>query len=539
MIGLSDDPQLAERQMTALIYYLTTFGYVDGDFDPSERKVVRSFIERLITARVSEALPSPTALRRELIAKFSAHFNEVLEWVDSQVRAMFDESVARDEPQEAFVKAQLTRRCFEVFVDFDEPSQKALMDTVDELLIADGVVHPAEVRFRSELAEILGSEQVTTLQLPVEPLPAGHTTIDVAQQLPHGGQSHPFLDTTEEHYSADPLEIVKQTLADRTLIDRVVALLETRRRAGRGRLEGRTRIDQVLAPSTFLDGHVYVAGREPNRRYELTVLGDLHGCYSCLKAALMQSQFFRKVDAFNRDPLNQPEPKLVMLGDYIDRGRFSLNGVLRAALQIYAAAPDYVCLLRGNHEYFVEHEGTIYAGVRPAEAIETLRPYAPDDIFRHYMALFKSLPNMLFFDRMLFVHGGLPRDRTAKERLRDLSGLNDPTIRFEMMWSDPSSANVVPAALQARSARFPFGRLQFQAFMQRLGCHTLIRGHEKIDEGFRTVYDDPPYRLITLFSAGGRNNLDLPAESSYRTVTPMALTVTAEGEDLTIRSTLR
>jgi hypothetical protein len=141
------------------------------------------------------------------------------------------------------------------------------------------------------------------------------------------------------------------------------------------------------------------------------------------------------------------------------------------------------------------------------------------------MQLFDALPNMLFFDRMLFVHGGIPRDSLIKERYKNLASLNDPDIRFQMMWSDPSSADVIPTSLQDQSARFPFGRLQCKAFLQRVGAHTLVRGHEKVNEGFRKVYDEAGQLLISLFSAGGGDNHDLPPESSYRTVTPMALTI--------------
>ncbi|MBZ0121853.1 MAG: serine/threonine protein phosphatase, partial [Sandaracinaceae bacterium] len=157
------------------------------------------------------------------------------------------------------------------------------------------------------------------------------------------------------------------------------------------------------------------------------------------------------------------------------------------------------------------------------EAINTLKPHLPIEVFRNYMRLFDALPNYLLFGRTFFVHGGIPRDRTIKERWKDLSSLNDPDLRFQAMWSDPSSADVIPAALQEQTARFPFGRLQFQSFMQRLGCRTLVRGHEKVDEGFRRVYDDEAGLLVTLFSAGGKTNADLPEESSYRSVTPMAL----------------
>ena len=37
MITFSTDPKRAEQEMHAVIFYLVTFGYIDGDFDASER----------------------------------------------------------------------------------------------------------------------------------------------------------------------------------------------------------------------------------------------------------------------------------------------------------------------------------------------------------------------------------------------------------------------------------------------------------------------------------------------------------------------
>lgn len=53
--------------------------------------------------------------------------------------------------------------------------------------------------------------------------------------------------------------------------------------------------------------------------------------------------------------------------------------------------------------------------------------------------------------------------------------------------------------------RFNFGSEQFRAFMERIGCHTLIRGHEQTDAGFTTVFDGRGD--YTLFSAGGGDAL--------------------------------
>jgi hypothetical protein len=216
---------------------------------------------------------------------------------------------------------------------------------------------------------------------------------------------------------------------------------------------------------------------------------------------------------------------VVLLNDYIDRGRFSYNGVLRTVMQLYLAVPDHVVPLRGNHEYYVELNGRIYGAVRPSEAMNDLLPVAPTDMFASYMRLFDALPCSLVFDRTLFVHAGIPRDDTMAEKYVDLSSLNEWDLRFQMMWSDPSEAEVVPVELQKQSARFGFGTRQLARFLQRIGCTTLIRGHERELAGFRQVVDLPDARLMTVFSAGGATNDDLPEDSSYRQVTPMALTI--------------
>jgi hypothetical protein len=67
--------------------------------------------------------------------------------------------------------------------------------------------------------------------------------------------------------------------------------------------------------------------------------------------------------------------------------------------------------------------------VKPAEAINSLKPHLDIDVFRHYRTLFEALPNMFLFDRIFFVHGGIAKDRLLKERYKDLSSLNDEDIR--------------------------------------------------------------------------------------------------------------
>ena len=531
MLTWSTDPQVAERQMQAIIFSLTTFGHIDGDFDDSEKEFVRQHIGKLVAGRVETAMKdADVATKTDVTKRFTQHFLEVFENVTKYVADVFTEPVGKDESRDAFVNAKLKLRCFELFKTFDRESQEALLETVDEFIMADGHMHPAETKFRSELAQLLGSIE-DAIEIDIDDASMSPVRMSgVIDRVPET-TDHPFFTQFEVHYSSDHDRMMKQIDADLALVDKAIELIKSMNEKDAGKLSGKKTVAEIEPGSFLLDGHTYVIAPKPGQKFDLTVVGDLHGCYSCLKGAVMQTDFLGRVAQYKNDPTSTPYPLLVLLGDYIDRGIFSLNGVLRSALQLFVTAPEHVIVLRGNHEYYVEYKGQIFGGVKPAEAINTLKPYLSIDVFRKYMALFEVMPNVLLFGRTMFVHAGIPRDRAIKEKWKDLSSLNDSDLRFQMMWSDPSTADVIPASLQDQTARFPFGKLQFQSFMQRIGCHMLVRGHEKVEEGIHTTYDDPQGTLITLFSAGGKDNEDLPETSSYRSVTPMGLTIHAlDGE---------
>jgi uncharacterized tellurite resistance protein B-like protein len=528
MLTFSTKPDVAEQQMNAIIFYLTAFGYIDGEFDFTEKTFVRIYIRQLVTARAKTLMPdADTKSRDEVVNRFVAHFHEVFEQIDRGVKELFDEAVADGEDVDKFVYAKLKLRSYEIFQSFDRDNQNELLATIDELIYADGSVHPSEAKFRQEIEALLYVDKPVALdESDIEVVPTNRVEIDDPGARLVARDDHPFFAAGEQHYSADPDRIRKQIDSDLSLMRRFVQQLDSQRSKGNGKLNGHQAVGEFAGQAPFLDGHVYVHPARQGASYEITVLGDLHGCYSCLKGALLQADFFAKLEAWKLDR-RKPEPKLVLLGDYIDRGMFSYNGVLRTVMQLYLAAPEHVFPLRGNHEYYIEYRGRIYGGVKPAEAINTLIGHIPGEVFQEYMKMFEQMPNMLFFDDLMFVHAGIPRDTDIKSRLVDMASLNDPELRFQMLWSDPSTADRIPDDLQAQNARFPFGKKQFEAFMARLGCSMMFRGHEKVDQGFKAMYGDSA-SLATLFSAGGADNFDLPPESSYRTVTPMAATIQLE-----------
>src|SRR5439155_15558040 len=156
MMVFSDDPQIAENQMHAIIFYLTAFGYIDGDFAPTEKVFVRDYIKKLIQMRVHTALHNADpSMRADLIEEYSGHFLEVFEKIDAGVKSLFTEAVADDTDVQGFVYSKLKLRAFEIFKTFDEDNQKQLLETVHELIMADGVAHPNELAFRDEVTALL------------------------------------------------------------------------------------------------------------------------------------------------------------------------------------------------------------------------------------------------------------------------------------------------------------------------------------------------------------------------------------------------
>src|SRR5258706_13564578 len=125
MLTFSSNGPEAEKQMRAVIFYLTTFGYIDGDFDASEKEFVRDYVRKLVAHRVEQA-GLDGALAAGLKLKFTTHFLEVVESIDRQVLDLFSEAVGEGEAQDTFVHAKVKLGCFEDFQGFDGKNQGEL-----------------------------------------------------------------------------------------------------------------------------------------------------------------------------------------------------------------------------------------------------------------------------------------------------------------------------------------------------------------------------------------------------------------------------
>lgn len=92
-----------------------------------------------------------------------------------------------------------------------------------------------------------------------------------------------------------------------------------------------------LGNLTFQDRIVKI---EP--KGDALIIGDLHGNLESLKTVLEKSGFLKRL-------AHQSDANLIFLGDYGDRGAYSVE-VYYVILSLKLAYPKQVILLRGNHE---------------------------------------------------------------------------------------------------------------------------------------------------------------------------------------------
>ena len=95
-----------------------------------------------------------------------------------------------------------------------------------------------------------------------------------------------------------------------------------------------------------------------------------------------------------------PATNYLFLGDYVDRGYFSLE-CISLMMSYKVRYPNRVKMIRGNHE---ARQITQVYGFYD----ECLRKYGTPDVWRHFMDLFDALPLAALTDNGIFCpHAGL------------------------------------------------------------------------------------------------------------------------------------
>lgn len=222
----------------------------------------------------------------------------------------------------------------------------------------------------------------------------------------------------------------------------------------------------------------------------VTVVGDLHGQYYDLLKLLN----------VGGDP---DTTKYLFLGDYVDRGCFSIEVVLLlCALKI--RYKDTIYMLRGNHEC---RQMTSSFNFKE----ECLAKY-DQDIYEIFMDLFEALPiSAIINGKFITFHGGISPDLKTLEELNKLNRFVEPPkkgIMCDLLWADPvdkldGSLNEAYIRNEQRGCSYVFGAEALTKFLHTNKLLSCIRAHEVQLEGFKMYnWRNKNFpQIITIFSA--------------------------------------
>ena len=147
----------------------------------------------------------------------------------------------------------------------------------------------------------------------------------------------------------------------------------------------------------------------------LFAIGDIHGCFDSLKELVENKIQLQKND------------KLILLGDYIDRGDKS-KAVVDFIMDLQETGFDVIPLM-GNHEAMLldayEDEMNISKWIQNGgnETLKSFEINSVNDIESKYIEFFRGLSYYYAYENFLFVHAGF------NDNL-----LNPFTDYYSMLW---------------------------------------------------------------------------------------------------------
>ncbi|PWZ00884.1 putative calcineurin catalytic subunit [Testicularia cyperi] len=224
----------------------------------------------------------------------------------------------------------------------------------------------------------------------------------------------------------------------------------------------------------------------------ITVCGDIHG------------QYYDLMKLFEVGG-NPADTRYLFLGDYVDRGYFSIECVLYLwALKIWY--PDTLFLLRGNHEC---RHLTDYFTFK----LECKHKYS-EEIYDLCMESFCTLPLAAVMNKQfLCIHGGLSPELQTLDDLRSINRFREPPthgLMCDILWADPledfgsEKTNESFIHNHVRGCSYFFTYNAACQFLERNQLLSIIRAHEAQDAGYRMYRKTKTTgfpSVMTIFSA--------------------------------------
>ncbi|KAL2827516.1 Metallo-dependent phosphatase-like protein [Aspergillus cavernicola] len=183
----------------------------------------------------------------------------------------------------------------------------------------------------------------------------------------------------------------------------------------------------------------------------------------------------------------------VFLGDYVDRGYFSLE-TLTLLLCLKAKFPDRVTLVRGNHE---SRQITQVYGFYE----ECLQKYGNASVWKACCQVFDFMTLGAIIDgRVLCVHGGLSPEIRTLDQVRVVARAQEIPHEgafCDLVWSDPD--DVATWAVSPRGAGWLFGDKVADEFCHVNDLTLIARAHQLVNEGYKYHFQNS--NVVTVWSA--------------------------------------
>jgi diadenosine tetraphosphatase ApaH/serine/threonine PP2A family protein phosphatase len=182
----------------------------------------------------------------------------------------------------------------------------------------------------------------------------------------------------------------------------------------------------------------------------------------------------------------------LFLGDYVDRGQFSLECIL-FLFALTCRWPERFFLIRGNHE--CQAVSSMY-GFRD----EIIASY-PATLFQDFVGVFQWMPLAAVVDGSIFcVHGGISTELHNLDQLRALVRPIEPVVAdslvWGLLWNDPSLVH--PGFSDSvLGGRMTFGTTVIHNFLTANGLKAIVRGHQCVDG----VQEISAMNIVTVFSS--------------------------------------
>mmetsp|Transcript_15603 Transcript_15603/g.28368 ORF Transcript_15603/g.28368 Transcript_15603/m.28368 type:complete len:331 (-) Transcript_15603:280-1272(-) len=210
------------------------------------------------------------------------------------------------------------------------------------------------------------------------------------------------------------------------------------------------------------------------------ICGDIHGQYYDLLRLFEYGGF-------------PPEANYLFLGDYVDRGKQSIETI--AMLLVYKLKyPENFFILRGNHE---------------AAAINRFYGFYDEckrrfsvKVWKAFCDCFNCLPIAAIIDDKIFcMHGGLSPELSNFEQIRRILrpvDVPESGLLCDLLWSDPSKNVSGWGDNDERGVSFVFSQTIVSNFLRRHDLDLICRAHQVVEDGYEFFANR---QLVTIFSA--------------------------------------